>query len=79
MDAEDDNLKLLLNASEVAAALGVSQRSVWRLSATGEIPPPVRIGRSVRWRRAAIESWLVREERRAARQQKAGRLHGAGT
>lgn len=71
MDAEDDDLKLLLNASEVATTLGVSERSVWRLSAIGEIPPPIRIGRSVRWRRSTVEAWLAKEERRAVRQQRA--------
>ena len=71
MDTKDDDLKMLLNASEVAATLGVSQRSVWRLSATGEIPPPVRIGRSVRWRRSTVEAWLAKEERQAVRQQRA--------
>ncbi len=71
METECNNLSLLMNARDVAEALGVSERSVWRLAAIGDIPPPVRIGRSTRWRRSTIDSWLTTEERRAARRQKA--------
>ena len=46
----------LLNVSEVAEILGIAVRSVWRLSATGQLPPPIRIGaRCMRWRLADIE------------------------
>ena len=64
-------IKLLLSVREVAKALGMSERTVWRLAATGDIPPPLAIGRSRRWSRSTLEAWLAREERRAQCQQKA--------
>lgn len=48
----------LLTAPELAAALRVSVSTVRRLAARGAIPPPVRVGRSVRWRRAEIARLL---------------------
>ena len=37
----------LLDVREVAQVLGIAVRTVWRLSATGELPQPVRIGARV--------------------------------
>lgn len=48
----------LLTVSEVAGMLGVSARSVWRLVSTGEVPRPVKVGTSTRWRRADIEAMI---------------------
>ncbi len=50
--------KLLLDAREVAALLGVHERSVRRWSMTGAFVRPVRLGRLYRWPRAAVERWL---------------------
>jgi len=50
---------VLLDARHVAALLSVSARQVWRLNATAMIPTPVRIGRSVRWRRDEIDAWVA--------------------
>ncbi len=49
---------LLLRVAQVATLLGISERSVWKHSTTGEIPPPVRIGRSQRWSRKAIDQFI---------------------
>jgi excisionase family DNA binding protein len=49
----------LLTIREVAWRLSISSRSVWRLVATRELPPPVRLGRRVvRWRLADIRAYL---------------------
>ena len=49
----------LLDVRQVAEILGIAVRTVWRLSAAGELPPPVRIGvRIVRWRLSDIEQYL---------------------
>lgn len=61
---------MMLTAREVADALGVSERSVWRWSATGVLPPGVRIGSLVRWPRRAIEDWLAKREHEAQAEQK---------
>lgn len=44
----------LLSAGEVAAMLGVGTRTVHRMRAEGRLPPIVRIGRLVKWKRADI-------------------------
>ena len=61
---------LLLTVKEVAHLLGLGQRTVWRLSSIGELPPPIRIGRSRRWRRQAIEEYVD------AKAGQTGRLEG---
>ena len=58
---------LLLSVREVAQAFGTSERTIWRWAATGEIPAPMRIGRSVRWRRSTVEAFLDKRERKAKR------------
>ena len=54
-----------MTVRDVADALGVSERSVWRWSAGSVLPPPVRVGRSVRWSRKTIEQWLADRETEA--------------
>lgn len=49
----------LLNASEVSALLGVSSRSVYRLSDAGKMPRPLKVGGSVRWDRQTVERWIA--------------------
>jgi len=48
----------LLTVREVAAALRVSMRQVWKLASADRLPKPVRLGRSVRWRRTDIERYI---------------------
>ncbi len=38
--------------------LGLGERTVWKLSAAGQLPKPVRMGRTTRWRRADLEAFL---------------------
>lgn len=45
---------VLLTAQDVAAALQLSPRQVWRMAASGTIPPPIRLGRATRWRAADV-------------------------
>ncbi len=49
----------MLTAKEAGQICKISKRSWFRLSASGKIPSPVRIGGSVRWRLSDIESWLA--------------------
>ena len=57
---EDQNIPtLLLSADRVAAALDISVRSLWRLRAAGQLPKPVKIGGSVRWRCEEITQWIA--------------------
>jgi predicted DNA-binding transcriptional regulator AlpA len=51
---------LVVDADGLAALLVRSVRSVWRDSAAGLIPRPVRVGRgAVRWRRDEIVRWIA--------------------
>jgi predicted DNA-binding transcriptional regulator AlpA len=48
----------LLDAAAVAALLGCSTRHVWRMHDARLMPPACRLGRLVRWSRAAIVAWI---------------------
>jgi len=49
----------LLSATQVAAMLGLSLRSVYRMKAVGLICPCLRVGqKAIRWRQSSIEAWL---------------------
>lgn len=55
----------LLNATEVAAILGVPATWVYRQSRLGRIPA-VKLGRYYRYREASIIAWLAEHEAQAA-------------
>ncbi len=50
---------VLLTARDVAVALKVSVRQVWKLNSEGRICPPLRVGRSVRWREADLSRFIA--------------------
>lgn len=50
---------LLIAAAEVAKLLQISKRTLARLQSAGAIPPPVRLGGSVRWRLEEIQKWIA--------------------
>ena len=54
-----DSAPIMMTADELAETLCISKRQVWRLKAKGDIPKPVNIGRSVRWRRSDILEWIA--------------------
>lgn len=41
--------RLALSVRDVAELLGISTRHCWKLAASGRLPQPIRLGRSVRW------------------------------
>lgn len=49
----------LLDVHAVAAMLGVSPRTVYRLSDAGRMPSTLRLGSLVRWDRAALDEWIA--------------------
>lgn len=49
---------MLWNKRRVATECGLSTRKVDDLNARGGLPAPVRIGRSVRWRKSDIALWV---------------------
>jgi predicted DNA-binding transcriptional regulator AlpA len=48
----------LITVREVAAALRVSPRQIWKLNSTERLPAPVRLSRSVRWRASDIAEFI---------------------
>ena len=46
----------VLTISDVAATLKVSTKTIRRWWYSGEIPQPIKIGRSLRWRQSDIEA-----------------------
>jgi predicted DNA-binding transcriptional regulator AlpA len=49
----------LLIPDTVGAALAGVSRATWhRLRAAGKLPPSVKLGRAVRWKRLEIERWI---------------------
>ena len=60
----NENEPILLTAKQVAYLLGLSERSVWRLSEAGKLPAPISLGRSKRWQRKSLDNfvaWKVRK------------------
>jgi excisionase family DNA binding protein len=49
----------LLDVRAVADMLGISVRTVYRLSDAGRIPAPVKLGALVRWPRRAVLDWIA--------------------
>lgn len=52
--------RVALSVGEVAEMLGVSSRHVWKLTAMGKLPQPIRLGRSARWLRDDLLAALRR-------------------
>jgi predicted DNA-binding transcriptional regulator AlpA len=49
----------LLRDRDVAAALNISVRLVWKLAASGDLPVPMRLGRATRWRAEDIDRLIA--------------------
>ena len=49
---------LLIPDTEAASLAGVSRATWHRLRAAGKLPPQIKLGRSVRWRRSDVLRWI---------------------
>jgi excisionase family DNA binding protein len=58
--------RLLLTPRDAAAALSISPRKLWGMTASGEIPH-VRLGRSVRYPLDELHRWIAGQQRGGAR------------
>ena len=54
-----DDSAQLLDVADVAKLLRCSSRHVRRLSDSGRMPPPVRLGALIRWSKEAIGKWIA--------------------
>jgi excisionase family DNA binding protein len=55
---ESTETPLLIPDIDAARLAGVSRATWHRLRAAGKLPPAVKLGRKVLWRRAEIEEWI---------------------
>lgn len=55
-------LKELISEAEYAAARGVSVRSIQRERALRIGPPFIKLGKSIFYRPAAVDAWLIAKE-----------------
>ena len=56
MAAEDH--ERLLRAKDVSSILRLSVRQVWRLTSSGQLPKPIKVGHSTRWRLRDIRKFM---------------------
>lgn len=54
--AEDQGL--LIDSRQAAKLLKVSERTLFKMHTTGEMPPPIRIGVAKRWSLEALKKWV---------------------
>jgi predicted DNA-binding transcriptional regulator AlpA len=66
-------MSLLLDVRGVAQALTVSARHVLNLVAAGVLPPPLKLGRSARWRAVDISAFVTGRRPRRQTKSKASR------
>ncbi len=53
--------KQLLRVGDVAEILDLGVSTIWRQVRKGQLPAPLQIGGSTRWRRADIEALIANE------------------
>jgi predicted DNA-binding transcriptional regulator AlpA len=53
-----DDQGLLIDSKQAAKLLKVSERTLWSMHHTGAMPPPIRIGRAVRWGLETLKKWV---------------------
>lgn len=49
----------LLTVREVAALVKLSARQIYKMVSAGRMPPPLKVGRSTRWRADDVRRWIV--------------------
>lgn len=52
-------LDRLLDVKTVAQRLGIGRRTVWTLAGAGQLPAPLKLGRSVRWRESDVAAFIA--------------------
>ena len=60
---------VMFTVDDVADLLRCSSRTVYRLTDSGRVPRPVKLGSLVRWPRESIEDWIAQGCPRANRKE----------
>ena len=61
VDHNADHTDPLLTVQEIAMKLNRCTRSIWRMVANGELPPPILVGHSRRWYQADLNAYLAQQ------------------
>jgi predicted DNA-binding transcriptional regulator AlpA len=56
---------LLLRPREAAKLLGISERTLWGYSRSGQLPEPIRVGNNVRYSIDQLREWIDSQSRSA--------------
>lgn len=59
---DDPSLSFNLSASEAAKLLGISERMLWTLTNSGEVPH-IRLGRRTLYPKPLLEKWILERAR----------------
>lgn len=58
LGAGEAHVPTLMSANDLATMLGADVRTVRRWVREHQVPEPIRIGGTLRWKRSAVERWL---------------------
>ncbi len=58
MPTKNGSTPQLISAKTLAEKLDISRRTLQRLQSKGEVPPPIRLGGSVRWNLDEVAEWI---------------------
>ena len=58
----------ILDSKDLAATLGVCQRTLKRMIARHEVPPGVKLGRRTCWDGGRVQAWIDRRAQEAEKQ-----------
>ena len=58
VECDPEAAMALLTVDDIARLLRCSSRTVYRLTDSGRIPRPVKLGALVRWPKTTIETWI---------------------
>ena len=53
-----DDVGVLVNTRQAAKMLSLGERTIWRLSRSGIMPKPMKIGNAVRWKYEDLKAWI---------------------
>lgn len=57
-----EGLDTFLTVKKVAAHVGVSVSSVWRMARENEFPKPIKLSSQVtRWRKSEVQEWMAQD------------------
>lgn len=60
--AAAEGLDTFLTVKKVAAHVGVSVSSVWRMAREDEFPKPIKLSSQVtRWRKSEVQEWMAQD------------------